>query len=94
MSMIGTVSTPRQDGFAHGPSLATRLALGLLTDATDGSSAAGAPASPASPVPAIPLETGVDFTTLFAVRYAAALRAVSRRRDPKDQRSRKEGSSW
>jgi hypothetical protein len=93
MSIIGTVSAPRPDVFAHGPSLGTRLALELLAAATDRADAA-APASPASPVPAIPLETGVDFTTLFAVRYAAALRAVSRRRAPKDQRSRKEGQSW
>jgi hypothetical protein len=93
MSIVGTVSAPRQDGVAFGPSLATRLALGLIADKSDGNAPSTAPASSA-PVPAIPLETGVDFTTLFAVRYAAALRAVSRRRDPKDQRSRKEGSSW
>jgi hypothetical protein len=91
MSIVGTVSAPRQDGVAFGPSLATRLALGLIADKAEGTSA---PATPASSAPAIPLETGVDFTTLFAVRYAAALRAVERRRDPKDQRSRKEGSSW
>jgi hypothetical protein len=93
MSIVGTVSAPRQDGVAFGPSLATRLALGLIADKADGTAAPAAPAS-STPVPAIPLETGVDFTTLFAVRYAAALRAVERRRDRKDQRPRKEGSSW
>jgi hypothetical protein len=94
MSIVGTVSAPRQDGVAFGPSLATRLALGLIADKSDGNAPSTAPASSA-PVPAIPLETGVDFTTLFAVRYAAALRAVERRRrDRKEQRSRKEGSSW
>lgn len=88
MSIVGTLSAPRQDGVALGPSL-TRLALGLIAETADGNSASAAPAS------AIPLETGVDFTTLFAVRYAAALRAVERRRrDRKEQRSRKEGSSW
>ncbi|HTI87229.1 MAG TPA: hypothetical protein VL966_11540 [Alphaproteobacteria bacterium] len=93
MSIVGTLSAPRQDGVALGPSL-TRLALGLIVETADGKSASAAPASPAAPAPAIPLETGVDFTTLFAVRYAAALRAVERRREPKDQRPRKEGSSW
>jgi len=93
MSIVGTATAPRLDGVALGPSF-TRLALGLIAETADGTSASGAPASPAASVPAIPLETGVDFTTLFAVRYAAALRAVERRRDRKDQRPRKEGSSW
>ncbi|MGE5537903.1 MAG: hypothetical protein ACM30I_04750 [Gemmatimonas sp.] len=94
MSTIGTITAARPDSAAFGAAIGTRFALALLADANDGLGASGAPASPQPPaVPAIPLETGVDFSTLFAIRYAAALRAASRRKTG-DQRSRKEGSSW
>jgi hypothetical protein len=90
MSTIGTMTRPDATFAA---ALGTRFALALLAEATEARDAKAAPAAPQPQGPAIPLQTGVECSTLFAVRFAAALRAATRRKNT-DPHSRKEGSSW